>query len=227
MSNAADDPQPIAPDDPESQLLRDYRRARERRDDRAAVDLWEQLVLRHYDLMRTKIAWLSTRGDFRWLGRDEVDDVAQEAYFRAMTMALRFARDSIGQLRAALIQTATHTARDYQRRLDVRNRNVAGSLDETRGYDDGGEYNPWDAETAGAADWTGEQALGRIGAQRVIDAIEKIPNENQRSVIKLTWAGFSSKEIAARLDISVENVDQLRRRGLIKLKELLDDDGQD
>ena len=81
-------------------------------------------------------------------------------------MALRFEQDTIGQLRAALIQTALHTARDYQRRLHVRKRDVAGSLDETRSYEDGGEYNPWEAEVATGGDWTSEQALGRIGAQR-------------------------------------------------------------
>ena len=89
-------------------------------------------MLRHYDLMRTKIARLATRGDFKWIAADEVDDVAQEAYTRANTMALRFEQDTVGQLRAALIKTAQHTALDYQRRLDVRKRDVAGSLDETR-----------------------------------------------------------------------------------------------
>ena len=70
---------------------------------------------------------------------------------------------------------------------------------------------------------SGRRLLNRRGGQpaRVVVSIRS------RSVIKLTWAGFSSKEIAARLDLSVQNVDQLRRRGLIKLKELLDDDGQD
>jgi RNA polymerase sigma factor (sigma-70 family) len=223
MSEPSRDLQSIAPDDPESRLLRDYRRARERGDEKAATELWEQLALRHYDLMRTKIARLATRGDFRWIGSHEVDDVAQEAFFRAMTMALRFERDTVGQLRAALLQTAVHTARDYQRRREVRNRDVAGSLDDTRHYDDGGEYNPWDAQAAGDTDWTSEQALGRIGAQRIVAAIGQIPNEKQRAVINLTWSGHDSKTIAAELNMTVANVDQLRHRGLAKLKELLDD----
>jgi RNA polymerase sigma factor (sigma-70 family) len=227
MSDPARDPETIAPDDPEIRLLRQYRRARERGDDAGALELWERLVLRHYDLMRTKIARLATQGDFRWIGRAEIDDVAQEAYVRATTMALRFERDTIGQLRAALIQTALHTARDHQRRLDVRNRSIAGSLDETRGYNDGGEFNPWDAEAAGDADWTSEHALGRIGARRIVAAIARIPSEKQRAVIKLTWSGHDSKTIAAQLDTTVANVDQLRHRGLAKLKELLDDDGHD
>jgi DNA-directed RNA polymerase specialized sigma24 family protein len=120
-----------------------------------------------------------------------------------------------------------HTARDYHRRLDVRNRDVAGSLDETRAHHDGGEYNPWDSEAAGEADRTSEQALGRIAARDVVGAIKAIPSDNQRAVINLTWAGHDSKTIAARLDTTVANVDQLRHRGLAKLKELLDDDGYD
>jgi RNA polymerase sigma factor (sigma-70 family) len=226
MSGLRRDSQPIAPEYPDIPLLGQYRRARARGEESAASDLWEQLVLLHYDLMRTKIARLVMRRDFRWIGRDEVDDVAQEAYFRASAMALRFEGTTVGQLRAALIQTAAHTAQDYQRRRHVRNRDVAGSLDETRTYDDGSEYNRWDAEAAGNADWTSEQALGRIGAQRIVDAITSIPNEKQRAVIALTWAGNDSKTIAVQLDTTVNNVDQLRRRGLAKLKELLDDDGQ-
>ena len=136
MNESGPDSEPITPedhnDDPESRLLRRYRLERRRGDDEAAIELWEQLVLRHYDLMRTKIARLATRGDFKWITTDEVDDVAQEAYARANTMALRFEQDTIGQLRAALIKTALHTALDYQRRLDVRKRDVAGSLDDTR-----------------------------------------------------------------------------------------------
>ena len=231
MSEPRPDSEPITPqdqdDDPESRLLRRYRVERGSGDDKAALELWEQLVLRHYDLMRTKIARLATRSDFKWIAADEVDDVAQEAYTRANTMALRFEQDTIGQLRAALIQTAVNTARDYQRRLHVRKRDVAGSLDDTRSFDDGGEYNPWEAQAAGSGDWTSEQALGQIGAQRILAAIERIPNANQRAVIGRTLAGYDSKAIAAELGLTVNNVDQLRRRGLAKLRELLNDDGND
>ena len=230
MSGFVDDTEAITPedrhDDPESRLLRRYRLERRRGDDRAAVELWEELVVRHFDLMRTKIARLATRGDFKWIGADDVDDIAQEAYARANTMALRFEQDTIGQLRAALIQTSLHTARDYERRLHVRRRGVAGSLDETRTFDDGGMYNPWEAETA-TGDRTSEHALGRVGAQRILAAIERIPNANQRAVIGMTMAGYDSKEIAAERGLTVNNVDQLRRRGLAKLRELLNDDGTD
>jgi RNA polymerase sigma factor (sigma-70 family) len=230
MSEPAPDSEAIPPDDlsddPENRLLRRYRRARLRGDEQAALELWEQLVLGDYDLMRTKVAGMVARRDFRWISAGEVDDVAQQAYLRAMTMALRFEHDTVGQLRAALIKTAVHTARDYERRLHVRKRDVTGSLDDTREYEDGGEYNPWEADAAGG-DWTSEQALGRIGAQRILDAIAMIPNENQRAVIALTWAGYDSKTIATRLELTVPNVDQLRKRGLAKLKELLTDDGFD
>ena len=231
MSESGPDSEPIPPedhdDDPESRLLRRYRVQRRRGDERAAVELWEELVLRHYDLMRTKIARLATGGEFRWITIDEVDDVAQEAYARANTMALRFEQDTIGQLRAALITTALHTAQDYQRRLQVRKRHVAGSLDDTRTYQDGGDHNPWEAEVATGGDWTSEQALGRIGARRILAAIEQIPNPNQRAVIGRTLAEYDSRTIAAELDLTVNNVDQLRRRGLAKLKQLLTDDQTD
>ena len=46
-------------------------------------------------------------------------------------------------------------------------------------------------------------------------------------MIGLTLAGYDSKAIAAELGLTVNNVDQLRRRGLAKLKELLTDDGND
>ena len=109
----------------------------------------------------------------------------------------------------------------------MRKRYIAGSLDETRSGEDGGEYNPWEAEVATGGEWTSEQALGRIGAQEIFAAIERIPNANQRAVIGMTWAGYDSKAIAAELGLTVNNVDQLRRRGLAKLRELLTDDGND
>lgn len=48
--------------------------------------------------------------------------------------------------------------------------------------------------------------------------IEALPNENMKSVLRLTMEGYVSREIADRLELSVVNVDQLRSRALRRLR---------
>src|SRR3954447_21366201 len=94
MSSPHRDPSRIKGDDlendPSARVFRAYQDARRRQDDDEAVALWERFVVMGYPLMRNKVARLVGRSDLKWLGYDDVDDVAQEAFLRAKGMALTF-----------------------------------------------------------------------------------------------------------------------------------------
>jgi DNA-directed RNA polymerase specialized sigma24 family protein len=64
----------------------------------------------------------------------------------------------------------------------------------------------------------------RLSLDRLAAAVESLPNENMRAVLRLSSEGFSSAEIAERLRLSAANVDQLRSRGYRKLGEMLEGD---
>lgn len=228
------DPASIAPsnrasDDLLARKLREYWQARERGDDDLAILLWDDVVVCGYDLMRNKVAVLIATRKVPHLTYSDVDEVAQEAYLRAQGMALTFEQRTPGQAKAALVKTAFNTAMDQVRRQDVHVRRAAGSFDERRDYGEGvaSEYNPYETKIEGwDVDATGELAEHRMDLDRIHRAIERLQNENMRNVLKLTELGFDSNTIADHLGLKRDNVDQLRSRGVRKLKELLDDDAE-
>ena len=86
MSSPERDPGGIKGDDfendPAASVFRAYQRARRRQADDEAVVLWERFVVMGYPLIRNKVARLVGRSDLKWLGYDDVDDVAQEAFLQ-------------------------------------------------------------------------------------------------------------------------------------------------
>ena len=68
-----------------------------------------------------------------------------------------------------------------------------------------------------------ERAAERREAVR--EAIEAMEDERKRDVLLMTWDKVPDIEIAERLETSVDNVYQLRRRGLMIVREMLEDDG--
>ena len=51
----------------------------------------------------------------------------------------------------------------------------------------------------------------------VARAIDDLPNDNMKAVLRLSLEGYASKEIAERLGLSAANVDQLRLRAIRKI----------
>lgn len=224
MSGDADEPEPATTPadtgdtasggrDPALPSFERYLEARDRGDDEAAAGHWDELIVMNYDRMRNKIAGLAGRGKADWLG-EEIDDIAQEAFPRAQGMALTFRGRSLGQARAALVKTARHAALDAGRRRTRRQKDVAGSLDEQHTHEDGSTSERWEGLAADSEDWTERIALGSLELEEIGEALGEIPSEDQRTVLLMTWDGFESAEIAEAIGKSVNNVDQLRRRGL-------------
>jgi DNA-directed RNA polymerase specialized sigma24 family protein len=59
----------------------------------------------------------------------------------------------------------------------------------------------------------------------VREAIEAMEDERKRDVLLMTWEKVPDAEIAEQLETSVDNVYQLRRRGLINVRKMFEDDG--
>jgi DNA-directed RNA polymerase specialized sigma24 family protein len=197
MTDLPRDPASIAPsdstsDEPEARKLREYWRARDAGDDQLSITLWDELLVLGYDRMRGKVEAMVARRKVGHVAIDEAGDIAQEACLRARGMALTFERRTVGQLRAALIKTAHHTTLDYNRARVARDRLDAGSFDDRRDYGEGvaDEYNPYEAQVIGwNADQTAEIVERRMELDRIAAAIERLPNENMRNVLKLTQLG--------------------------------------
>jgi DNA-directed RNA polymerase specialized sigma24 family protein len=142
-------------------------------------------------------------------------------------MGAGFDGREIGQYRAALVRVVWNTCHDYGRR-ELRHEKRSRSHDTT--WDDGGEGGPYDAALArydeqlrAEAEEAAGAKAGREEAERLARwGIAQVRNDNHRAVLELTWLEkLDAEAIAARLRISVDNVYQRRRRGLIELERIL------
>lgn len=191
-----------------------------------ACAAWRELASRYSDLV---LGWVES---FEFPGHPGVrvpagseDDAAQEAFERAVKMLGTFRGVALKQFEHALRTCTMNTCMDHCRRVLARERHQAGSIDETIVPDDGGERGRFDAdigrieERREDARESAREDLGVIA--RAIDAMD---NPDMQTVLRRTMERASSKEIAAETGLTVSNVDQLRRRGIQRLKEALQDD---
>ena len=196
---------------------------RQQKDHARAKEAWDQLVENVYDRVRTKV------GTWHWPGKDvripqdEVEDVTQLALIRLGGIMAGFKSDTLPQFRAFALTTATHTCMDWARSDMKRDMRYAGNLDDKR-EDDEGSHGRFDTDLARIAEERAEREAEQLEAHDLVaNAIEKIPSEDQRTVLRMTLEGYETHEIAAHLGTSENNVYQLRRRGLKALKEVLGD----
>ncbi|MEJ7783767.1 MAG: sigma-70 family RNA polymerase sigma factor [Solirubrobacteraceae bacterium] len=225
------------PRDPDPDKERDLRRLSEVRlirlvaqgrdsDDpshqQAALEAWRQLLVGEYDRVRAMVV------TFRWRGHEHVrvapedyEDVAQKALERCLR-ALRqsFRGESVGEFRNAVSSCVQFACMDHLRQEMARDKKRAGSLDETVADEQGQERGRFDSDIARIE---GRIEAGRFDARielrDVASAIEGLPDERMRDVLRLKAAGFASAEIAERLGLSKVNVDQLASRGRRRLDE--------
>jgi len=225
------DPSPDPPRIPEaarlsdSELVRLFVRGREsgdRQDWDRAVDAWHVLVARDYERIRGLVVAFRFPGHSEVrIDRDEIDSATHEALERCLRSLLTsFLGRSVGELRAAM-RTATHYAcQDHCRAQMRREQGIGGSIDDLRTSDEGQDVGRFDRELGDLAE---RRHLARTEGTEDLDevaaAIEALPNENMRQVLRLRAEGYSSKEIAGRLELSPTNVDQLHSRGLRRLND--------
>lgn len=211
-------------------LVADARDSPDPADKQAGADAWKALVARELDRVRGLVE------AFRFPGQPGVrvdpsdyDDATQAALERCLVPLLRsFAGTTPGEFRAALVTCVRFSCMDFCRRRLGRERGLAGSIDERLPTADGETLGRFDRELGELARRIEEGRFdARLGLDQVAAAIEGLPNENMRAVLRLTAEGLPSAEIAKRLGLSAGNVDQLRSRGYRRLVELLRDDGAD
>ena len=188
-----------------------------------AKEAWDQLVENVYDRIRTRVA------TWRWKGKDvsiaagEVEDVTQLAIIRLGGIMENFEGTVLPQFRAFALTCAVNQCMDWSRKEMTREIGIAGSIqDEAAGDEEA--YGRFDSELADVAQRAAEREEHVFELHDAIArAIPLIPSDDQRAVVQMTREEVPAVEIAARLGTSVENVYQLRLRGLKKLKEVLGD----
>ncbi|MGI8556697.1 MAG: RNA polymerase sigma factor [Solirubrobacteraceae bacterium] len=153
------------------------------------------------------------------------EDAAQEAFERAVAMLGNFRGVSLNEFRAALRTCTKNACMDHCRRVLARARHQAGSINETVIGEEGADRGRFDSEIGRIE----ERREGvRSGAREDLDVIARtidaIGNADMQTVLRRTMERAPSMEIAAELSLTISNVDQLRRRGIQKLKEALQDD---
>jgi RNA polymerase sigma factor (sigma-70 family) len=207
-------------------LLRRFVACREAGDAGGARRWWEELVTLNYDRVAGMVAvW---RGG-RELRPDERDEATQRALLKLWrNMVETFTGTTMGEWVNATRTCVDFACRDVQRRAARETRRLK-SLDEpasARGHD--GD------DDRGAYDWALEaerrrreqrEREARDAADFVTWALPRIADERRRLVLQRTLEGVPAEEIRHELEVTRDNLYQLRSRGLkdlAKLKELYD-----
>jgi RNA polymerase sigma factor (sigma-70 family) len=215
------------PNEPDPLLLRRYFVARDRGRDAEAAQTWERLTENNFDRIKVLCKGFRFPGG-TGLPPDEAGSAASEAYLRVIAMGANFRERELGQFRAAVVRTVHNTCMDFGRKELRHQRHAAGSLDST--WDPDGEGGPYDAALAAydadlrtrADEALADEARRQEAEGLVRWAVDRVPNDNYRAVLELTYVEkLDAAAIAARLDITPDNVYQRRRRGVKELEKIL------
>ena len=209
-------------------LLGKFVDAHERGDLEAASAYWERLAINNYDRVVASVkAFRFSPGGPR-LPSDEQGSAVTEAFMRVIAMSAGFRKREAGRYYAALSTCVEHACLDFGRRELRHAKRSKGSLDER--YEPDGDAGPYDAALAAydsdrrrQARAALEEEAARQDAERLVGwGIAQIENDNYREVLELTYFDkLSGEAIAARLDTSLDNVYQRRRRGILELERIL------
>ena len=184
---------------------------------------WGLLAERHFDRVRGVVATFRhpKRPDVR-IPKEDRNDATQDAFIRLLRMLDNFKGDELPEYMAALRTCVIFACLDYCEQVMKREMGIGGSLDEqiSAEEDAGGKFDRRMAELASRYEQAREDARDELG--RLGQAIDKL-TEDKRDCLRMTWEGFEPQEIAERLGTSVDNVYQLRSRGLRELKGYLDE----
>lgn len=218
--------------EPDDLLLRRYADALDRGERERAAELWKELAVNNFDRVRQIVKAFRFSPGGPGLPEHEWGSAASEAYLRVVAMGAGFRNRELGQFRAALVTCVQNACRDYGRRELRHERRAAGSIDER--FEPGGEAGPYDAALARYDAELRRSASEALESERDLQqterlvawAIAQVENANYREVLELTWIDkLSGEEIAARLEITTDNVYARRRRGLKELERILRDHG--
>ena len=152
---------------------------------------------------------------FRFLkNKEDADDVAQEVFIQVYESMQSFKGEA--GLSTWIYRIAVNKSLDFIRKKKRKKR--FGQLTSLFGFNEEKE------EIVLPAEGTPLQELENKERKQVLDAaIDKLP-ENQKKVVTLgKYQGFSNKEIAGIMDVSLSSVESLMHRAKKNLHDLLYD----
>ncbi|MGC8634075.1 MAG: sigma-70 family RNA polymerase sigma factor [Candidatus Limnocylindrales bacterium] len=167
-----------------------------RRDERALEELYQRYATALYSL-----AYQVTGGE-RY-----AQDVVQEVFIVAWRDAARFdpSRGSVG---AWLFGLARHKAIDVLRRESTVSRRAAPETD---------------LEFEAAPDDVARDAWERLRRERVLDALQQLPDAQRVCVELAFFSGLTHVEVSERLGIPLGTAKTRIRTGLLRLRDILGD----
>lgn len=207
----------------DDELVRLFAHARDTGDRERAVEIWEEIVIRHFDRVVSMVAaWRYPGSGDRVQDKDRDEAISLALWKVGKKLVHTFKGSTLPELRAAIKRAVDFACRDTLRRVAAYEKHQAGSIDAPAGEDsDRSRYEEELADSGGFDEFERREEQ-RSAADRVARALTKL-RENQRRVIELSLAGLDVPQIAAELSTSTANVHQLRSRGMKKLKEVLGD----
>ena len=207
----------------DEELVRLFALARDKGDRDRAVEIWGQIVSRHFDRVVAMVAvWRYPGSGDRVQDKDRDDAISLALWKVGRKMLDTFEGATVPELRAAIKRAVDFACRDTLRRVAVYEKHEAGSLDEPAGEDSNlSRYEQDLSDEGGFGELEREQERAEA-ADQVGHALAQLPDRS-RQVLQMTLDQRSVTEIAAALETSEQNVHQLRSRGMKKLKEVLRD----
>ena len=217
--------------EPDRFILRRYHAARAKGDPAGAGAAWEQLTIQNIDRIRNAVKAFKFSAASKGIPEFDQGSAVTDAYWRVIAMGTDFHGREAGQFYAAIVTAVDRACRDFGRKDFRHTKRAAGSFDER--FDPDGEHGPYDAALARYDTELREQSKDAVEAEArhqaaeelVAWAIKQVKNDNYREVLELTFNDENppAEEIAEQLGISVANVYQRRRRGLLELEKILRD----
>lgn len=217
---------PMARDDAPSvgttdeDCLRRFVACRDRGDATGATIAWRELVEVSYDRVRSLVeVWSYTHTR---LGEAEREEATQRALITMFErLGHTFEGVSMGQLHNALGRLVGFRCLDV---IDeaVKARERTSGLDATWVDHEGREHGQHPGEAAEAAwRWTRDAEVAEATAI-VQDALARLEDGPKRTVVERTLDGVPAEEIADELGVTMANLYQLRRRGLVALRSIIE-----
>lgn len=207
----------------DDELVQLFALARDKGDRERAVEIWEEIVTRHFDRVVAMVGvWRYPDSGDRVLEKDRDEAESLALWKVGKKMLDTFEGTTLPELRAAIKRAVDFACRDTLRRVAAREKHQDGSFDEPAGEDS--QLSRYEDELAddGGFDELERAEEQRLNAERLAAGIAKLKGKMRR-VFELTLEGLEVPQIAAELNTSTDNVYQLRSRGLKKLKEVLGD----
>jgi RNA polymerase sigma factor (sigma-70 family) len=208
----------------DDELVRLFAHARDKGDRDRAVEIWEEIVTRHFDRVVAMVsAWRYPGSGDRVQEKDRDEAISLALWKVGKKLVGTFKGTTLPELRAAMKRAVDFACRDTLRRVGAYEKHQAGSLDEPASEDSNLSRYEEELSDEGGFDEFERNEERRSAAERVAAALKKVPSEDMRRVLELTLDGLEVAQIAAQLNTSKDNVYQLRSRGMKKLKEVLGD----